>query len=231
MKKQHILVVDDEATICDVVRFNLEIEGFEVTTAESAEAVLNLPLASFDLLVLDVMMGQMSGFDLALKLKSNPTTASLPIIFCTAKDAESDTVAGLTIGADDYITKPFSVRELVARVKAVLRRTSKSVVEEEPERKHRVLRCEGIEIDLEAKVCHVDGAVAPLTKKELELLTLLMSHRGQIFSREELLNKVWSNEVVVIDRTVDVFVTRLRKKIDPYGKLIVTRHGYGYGIE
>ncbi len=230
MKKQHILVVDDEATICDVIRFNLEIEGFKVTTAESAEEALTLPLASFDLLVLDVMMGRMSGFDLALRLKSDPETSSLPIIFCTAKDAENDTIAGFTIGADDYIAKPFSMRELVARVKAVLRRSSKHVPEP-AEVQRRTLSCEGLEIDLEAKVCSVDGVPAPLTKKEFELLTLLISQRGYIFSREELLNKVWSNEVVVIDRTVDVFVTRLRKKIDPYGKLIVTRHGYGYGIE
>lgn len=226
MSKQRILVVDDEEAICDVISFNLEIEGYDVEAAYSAEEALTKDIASKDLLILDVMMGAMSGFTLARKLKEDPATASVPIIFCTAKDTENDTVAGFTIGADDYIRKPFSVREMVARVKAVLRRSMHS----SPEPSRSIVEFEGLTLDLDSKECTIDGTPVSLTKKEFELLTLLLTNRGQIFSRDELLQRVWSSDVVVVDRTVDVFVTRLRKKIGDYGHHIVTRHGYGYGF-
>ena len=227
MSKQRILVVDDEETICDVISFNLEIEGYDVEAAYSAEEALTKDIASKDLLILDVMMGTMSGFTLARKLKEDPATASVPIIFCTAKDTENDTVAGFTIGADDYIRKPFSVREMVARVKAVLRRSAPAPTVATT---HSVVEFESLVLDLDSKECTIDGTPVSLTKKEFELLTLLLTNRGQIFSREELLQRVWSSDVVVVDRTVDVFVTRLRKKIGDYGHHIVTRHGYGYGF-
>lgn len=227
MSKQRILVADDEEAICDVIRFNLEIEGYDVEVAYSAEEALSKDIASKDLLILDVMMGAMSGFTLARKLKEDPATASVPIIFCTAKDTENDTVAGFTIGADDYIRKPFSVREMVARVKAVLRRSMPAPAATP---NHSVVEFESLVLDLDSKECTIDSTPVSLTKKEFELLTLLLTNRGQIFSREELLQRVWSSDVVVVDRTVDVFVARLRKKIGDYGHHIVTRHGYGYGF-
>lgn len=227
MSKQRILVVDDEEAICDVICFNLEIEGYEVEVAYSAEEALSKDIASMNLIILDVMMGPMSGFTLARKLKEDPATASVPIIFCTAKDTENDTVAGFTIGADDYIRKPFSVREMVARVKAVLRRSAPAPTVATT---HSVVEFESLVLDLDSKECTIDGTPVSLTKKEFELLTLLLTNRGQIFSRDELLQRVWSSDVVVVDRTVDVFVTRLRKKIGDYGHHIVTRHGYGYGF-
>ena len=149
----------------------------------------------------------------------------MPIIFCTAKDTEDDTVAGLNIGADDYIAKPFSVREVLARVRSVLRRTAPEAGQS------RAIAFEGLHMDLARKICTVDGTPLALTKKEFEILALLLSNRGRIFSREEILHQVWSDEVIVLDRTIDVNITRLRRKIGVYGDHIVTRLGYGYGFE
>ena len=171
------------------------------------------------------MMGEMSGFRMARLLKDDPATAKVPVIFCTAKDSEDDTVAGLNLGADDYIAKPFSVREVLARVRSVLRRTAEAPAEQE------TVAFEGLGMDLRRKVCTLDGKELALTKKEFEILALLLAHRGVIFSREEILRRIWSDEVIVLDRTVDVNITRLRRKIDPYGGHIVTRLGYGYGFE
>lgn len=224
--KKRILVVDDEEVLCDVLRFNLEVEGYEVDTALSAEQALKTDIGSYDLVMLDIMMGTMSGFELAQRLKADPRTARIPVIFCTARDSADDAVTGLTIGADDYIAKPFSVREVVARVRAVLRRTSPAA-----DLIDHSIRFEGLAIDTDRKQCSVDGTVVRLTRKELEVLTLFLSHRSTIFSREQILDSVWSDEVVVIDRTVDVTITRLRHKIGHYSDHIVTRHGYGYGFE
>lgn len=227
MKKSRILVVDDEDGLCEILKFNLEVEGFEVDTASSAEDALRLDISKYDLLLLDVMMGEMSGFKMAHILKLKPETAHIPIIFCTAKDSENDTVAGLNIGADDYITKPFSVREVMARVKTVLRRTKQN----EQSAETQTLQYKGLAVDSKQKICTVDGKVVLLAKKELELLSLLLANRNTIFSRDEIMHRIWSDEVIVLDRSVDVTVTRLRKKIEPYGEHIVTRHGYGYGFE
>ena len=179
----------------------------------------------YSLILLDVMMGETSGFKMARQLKSRPETAGVPIIFCTARDTEDDTVAGLNIGADDYIAKPFSIREVLARVRSVLRRTAQPAAEE------KAVTFEGLRMDLTRKVCTIDGEPLALTKKEFEILALLLSSRGKIFSREEILRQVWSDEVIVLDRTIDVNITRLRRKIGPYGEHIVTRLGYGYGFE
>lgn len=225
MAKQRILVVDDEDSLCEILKFNLEVEGYEVNTAASAEEALQLDLSSYDLLLLDVMMGEMSGFKMARLMKERPETASIPIIFCTARDTEDDTVTGLNIGADDYIAKPFSTREVVARVKSVLRRTAPAAGSD------ATLRYQGLEVDPKNKRCSVDGEVATLTKKEFEILSLLVRNQGMIFSREEILQRVWPDEVIVLDRTVDVNITRLRKKIGPYGRFITTRLGYGYGFD
>lgn len=226
MANGRILVVDDEESLCEILQFNLESEGYEVTTANSAEEALRLDIKSFDLILLDVMMGQMSGTRMASLLKADPETAQIPIIFCTARDGEDDRVAGLDLGADDYIAKPFSVRELVARVKSVLRRTRHG-----DEAGEERIVYEGLCIDCRSKVCTLDGEPVQLTKKELEILMLLLSNRGRIFSREQILHRVWSDKVIVLDRTIDVNITRLRRKIGRYGDKIVTRQGYGYGFE
>lgn len=215
-----ILVVDDEEDICAILKFNLSREGYEVVTANSAEEALTLDIASFDLLLLDVMMGGMSGFELTGKLKTDPKTAGVPVIFITARDTEDDAVEGLDLGADDYISKPFSIREVISRVKAVLRRTVT-----------KAASSVGIFIDDEKKVVTVDGAAVALTRIEYEIFKLLFTNKGKVFPREDILSKVWPDDVIVTDRTVDVNITRLRKKIGEYGNRIVSRHGFGYLYE
>lgn len=227
MNDYHILVVDDEEDLCEILKFNLENEGYRVDTANSAEEALRMDIDSYHLLLLDVMMGEISGFKMASLLKKEKKTAQIPIIFITAKDTENDTVTGFNLGADDYISKPFSLREVAARVKAVLRRTQ----QEEPERKPELLVYETLTVDLAKKKVSIDGQETPLTKKEFEILLLLLQNKGRVFSREEILARVWSDEVYVLDRTIDVNITRLRKKIGIYGKCIVTRLGYGYCFE
>ena len=219
-----ILVVDDEQDLLEILKFNLETEGYEVVTATSAEDALQLDIASFDLLLLDVMMGGMSGFAMARQLKDNPATAQVPIIFLTARDTENDTVTGFNLGADDYISKPFSLREVMVRVRAVLRRTAKENGEEEA----KTLSYQGIVMNLDRKTVSVDGEDIPFTKTEFELLHLLLDERGRVFSRQELIERIWSKDVLVLDRTVDVNITRLRKKIGRFAKCIVTRLGFGY---
>ncbi len=219
-----ILVVDDEQDLCEILKFNLETEGYQVETANSAEEALQHNLPSFDLLLLDVMMGGMSGFALAKKLKTEEATADIPIIFLTAKDTENDTVTGFNLGADDYISKPFSLREVMVRVRAVLRRTS----EQHGEPQHSVISYQGLVMDLDKKTVTIDGNEVAFTKTEFELLHLLLSERGRVFSREQLIERVWPKDVLVLDRTVDVNITRLRKKVGRFAKCIVTRLGFGY---
>lgn len=219
-----ILVVDDEQDLCEILKFNLETEGYQVETANSAEEALQHNLPSFDLLLLDVMMGGMSGFALAKKLKTEEATAGIPIIFLTAKDTENDTVTGFNLGADDYISKPFSLREVMVRVRAVLRRTS----EQHGEPQHSVISYQGLVMDLDKKTVTIDGNEVAFTKTEFELLHLLLSERGRVFSREQLIERVWPKDVLVLDRTVDVNITRLRKKVGRFAKCIVTRLGFGY---
>ena len=227
MNDYRILVVDDEEDLCEILKFNLENEGYEVDTANSAEEALKMNISSYHLLLLDVMMGEISGFKMANLLKKDKKTAQVPIIFITAKDTENDTVTGFNLGADDYISKPFSLREVIARVKAVLRRTATSDTEKAPEQ-----RCyQSLVIDITKKKVSIDGEEVPLTKKEFEILFLLLQNKGRVFSREDILSRIWSDEVYVLDRTIDVNITRLRKKIGTYGKRIVTRLGYGYCFE
>ena len=225
-----ILIVDDEETLCEVLKLNLENEGYDVDVAFSAEQALLLDLKSYSLILLDIMMGEISGIKMAKMLKADVTTADIPIIFCTARDSEDDMVMGLNLGADDYIMKPYTVRNVIARVKSVLRRTSGAKALNPSANRANVLQVEGLQLDLEFKRCLVDGVEAKLAKKEFELLAYLISHRGIICSREQILNRVWSDEVVVLDRTIDVNITRLRSKIGAYGSYIVTRSGFGYGF-
>lgn len=222
-QKHKILVVDDEQDLLEILKFNLETEGYEVATATSAEEALHLDLSDFNLLLLDVMMGGMSGFAMARKLKDNPSTATIPIIFLTARDTENDTLTGFSLGADDYISKPFSIREVLVRVRAVLRRTADPSTQQS-----NTLRYQGIEMNLDKKTVSIEGEDIPFTKTEFELLHLLLDERGRVFSRQELIDRVWPKDVLVLDRTVDVNITRLRKKIGPYAKCIVTRLGFGY---
>lgn len=224
-KDSRILVVDDEQDLCEILKFNLETEGYQVETANSAEEALEKDIASYNLLLLDVMMGGMSGFQLAKKLKNSEVTAHIPIIFLTARDTENDTVTGFNLGADDYISKPFSIREVMVRVRAVLRRTASRLEgAEEP----AVISYQGLLLNLNKKSVSVDGEDVPFTKTEFELLRLLLEERGRVFSRQELIDRVWPKDVLVLDRTVDVNITRMRKKIGRFAKCIVTRLGFGY---
>ena len=219
-----ILVVDDEQDLCEILKFNLETDGYSVETANSAEEALKMNIEGFDLLLLDVMMGGMSGFAMAKKLKSDPATKDIPVVFLTARDTENDTVTGFNLGADDYISKPFSIREVLVRIRAVLRRTA----EKNGEQQSNVLRYQGLELNLDKKTVSIDGEDVPFTKTEFEILHLLLDEKGRVFSRQELIDRIWPKDVRVLDRTVDVNITRLRKKIGKFSKCIVTRLGFGY---
>ena len=224
-----ILVVDAEQDLCEIHQYKLETQGKEVHTANSAEEALRLPLENYDLILLDVMMGQMSGFQMALKMKENPVTSQVPIIFITALEGEDSLVRGLNIGADDYMVKPLSLREVKARIKAVLRRSMKNEIQEKTA--SDCYSFQGLCINREAKSASIDGQPLQLTKLEYEMLSLLLSNMGKAFSREEMLEHCWPKDAIVLDRTGDVNINRLRKKIGPYGKYIKTRAGFGYTFE
>ena len=226
MEQKRILVVDDEQDLCDILLYNLRAAGYQAEAAYSAEEAIEKELSEYDLLLLDVMMPGMSGFELAQRLKGDEVTAAIPIIFLTAKDTEEDMLHGFGLGADDYVKKPFSVREVMARAKAVLSRSLPL-----PLQKEGSLEYEGLAMDLSHKSVTVDGEAVALTKTEFELLALLLSHRGEVFSRQQILDSVWPQDVIVTDRTVDVNVTRMRKKIGRYGQMIVSRQGFGYVFE
>ena len=219
MKPKRILVVDDEQDLCEILQFNLNAAGYQADVAFSAEEAVSKGIEQYDLLLLDVMMPGLSGFELAQRLKTDEKTAHIPIIFITAKDAEDDTLQGFGLGADDYVTKPFSVREVGARVNAVLKRNQTQA---------KVLKYEELMVDTISKTVTIDDARVELTRTEFDLLALLLSHRGQVFSRQELLDLVWPDDVIVTERTVDVNITRLRKKLGGYASCILTRQGFGY---
>ncbi len=228
MDCKRILVVDDEETLCEVLKINLQNEGYDVDIAVSAEQALTYNLKSYSLILLDIMMGEISGTQMAKILKSEPATASIPIIFCTARDSEDDMISGLDLGADDYITKPYTVRNVIARVKSVLRRSERQSDDASTDADH-ILQVDGLKIDRDQKQCYVDGEKVKLTRTEYELLAFLMANRGKIFSRDEIIPHVWGG-VIVFDRTIDVHITRLRSKIGQYGSYIITRLGFGYGF-
>jgi len=228
MEHKRILVVDDEETLCEVLKINLQSEGYDVDIATSAEQALTYDVRSYSLILLDIMMGEISGIQMAKILKSEPATASIPIIFCTARDTEDDMIRGLDLGADDYIMKPYTVRNVIARVKSVLRRAARQQDDMEKEAENQ-LQIDGLQLDMDLKQCLVDGKQVRLTKTEFELLAFLMSNPGKIFSRDEIILHVWS-DVIVFDRTIDVNITRLRSKLGPYGAYIITRLGFGYGF-
>lgn len=218
-KDIRLLVVDDEESIREGLREYLDFEGYSVDSAVSAEDALSKGITNYDLLLLDVMMDGMSGFELAEKLKKSPDTERIPVIFLTAKDSDDDMVAGLRLGADDYIPKPFSMKNVIARIETVMRRI----------RRNDAPVARGVICDRETLSCRVDGNSVKLPRKEFEILALLLDNPGRIFTREELMRQIWPENIVVIDRSVDVHVTRIRSKIAPYGKKLVSRSGYGYG--
>lgn len=221
-----ILAVDDEELICELLKFNLETEGYEVSTVPSAEEALKEDLSQYALFILDIMMGEMSGIKLAHILKQNPATAHIPIIFCSAKNTEEDIIAGLVLGADDYIAKPFSMKELTARVRAIFNRRSLSQQQSLP----KSLIYKGLTLDLEKRTATIDGVATKLTRTESELLTHFMSNRNRLFSRTEIFKAVWPEQVIVSDRTIDVNISRIRKKLGDYARCLVNRSGFGYGF-
>ena len=221
--KFKILIVEDEPTICSFIYTLLDTNGYKTYVAPTCELGKSIFTSYLpDLIILDLGLPDRDGRELIHYVRQKFMT---PIIVLSARTTEADKIEALDLGANDYITKPFSVREVLARVRSVLRRTSAARAESES------IRFEGLEIDLRRKVCTLDGKELQLTKKEFEILALLLSNRGVIFSREEILRRIWSDEVIVLDRTVDVNITRLRRKVGPYGEHIVTRLGYGYGFE
>lgn len=226
MERNKILVVDDEEDLCEILQFNLESEGFAVDIAHSAEEALKILSPEHELLLLDVMMEGMSGFKMAEKIRKE-LRFTVPIIFLTAKDTENDMLTGFSLGGDDYISKPFSIKEVTARIKAVLKRTCNR---EFPEKK-QIIKIGDLTIDLTGKNVFLQEQPVQLTKKEFEILAMMAKAPNRLFSREDILGKVWQEDGYVLERTVDVHITRLRKKIGEFGKHIANRSGYGYCLE
>lgn len=242
-----ILVIDDEESICEILRFNLEREGYEVDCAYSAEEALRMDLTPYQLFIVDIMMDKLTGFDFARRIKNNPLLEKKPIIFCSALDGENETVMGLNIGADDYITKPFKISVVIAHVRAVLRRAAASSMPHHPVVTHpdtagiggeathshhdpdivfRTLR-----INQDEKTCYLNGQPIKLTKTEFDLLLFFLNHRNKIYSRDDIIKNVWGSDIVVTKRAIDTNLARLRKKIGVYEANIVTRNGFGYGFQ
>ncbi|HJA98301.1 MAG TPA: response regulator transcription factor [Candidatus Alistipes avicola] len=219
--KEKILVVDDERDICEILEFNLLNEGYEVDVAYSAEEALEKLTPEHALILLDVMMGGISGYKLAEKLRREGNT--IPIIFLTAKDTENDMLTGFSVGGDDYISKPFSIKEVSARVKAVLKR---SATQQEDRRECLVMN--DLNIDFNAKELTIAGRVVSLTKTEFEIFALMAKNPTRVFSREDIIERLWKDAPYVTERTVDVHITRLRKKLGDHASLITSRPGYGY---
>jgi len=224
-KNKSILIVDDEEDLCEILQYNLGNSGFNTEVAHSAEEALSMPLSRFDLILLDVMMGPISGFKFADRIRKE-LNITVPIIFLTAKDTENDILTGFSLGADDYIPKPFSINELTARVKAVLKRSPGDKVKTPSTFKYG-----DFEIDTVRKRLILKDEKIELTKKEFEILKLLLENQGKVFSRDEILTTIWGNDVIVTERTVDVNITRLRNKLGIFGRNLKNKTGYGYFFE
>jgi two-component system, OmpR family, alkaline phosphatase synthesis response regulator PhoP len=225
LKGKHVLIVDDEEDLCEILQYNLSNEGYVTEVAHSAEEALKKNLTDADLILLDVMMGQMSGFKFADKLRKE-MKIDVPIIFLTAKDTENDILTGFSLGADDYISKPFSVNELTARIKAVLKRSYTDKVSNKS-----IIQFNGIDLDTVRKRLVINDERVELTKKEYEILKVLLENQGKVFSREDLLMRIWGHDVIVTERTVDVNITRLRTKLGEFGTCLRNKTGYGYFFE
>lgn len=233
-----ILVIDDEEAVCEILKFNLEREGYQVECAYSAEEALERDdLEVFSLFLVDIMMGQLSGFDFAGRVRNVTATEETPILFCSALSDEDCVVKGLNIGADDYVTKPFNIGEVLARVRAILRRTESTrrraaadVIEQESIYEPDIV-FRGLRIDRNNKECYLNNEPVSLTRTEFDILLFFLTHRNRIYSREEIIRNVWGEDVVVTGRTIDTNITRLRKKLGECEKYVVTRQGFGYGFK
>jgi len=224
-KGNKILIVDDEEDLCEILQYNLNNSGFVTDVAHSSEESLKKPLHDYDLFLLDVMMGSMSGFRLAEKLRKE-YKINVPIIFLTAKDTENDILTGFSLGADDYMAKPFSINELTARVKAVLKRS-----DSDNSKNQEILKFDNIELDNIRKRVLIEQVKIDLTKKEYEILKLLLENIGKVYSREDILHRIWGGDVIVTDRTVDVNIARIRSKLGKFGANLKNKTGYGYFFE
>jgi two-component system alkaline phosphatase synthesis response regulator PhoP len=222
---KNILIVDDEEDLCEILQYNLNNEGYQTEIAHSAEEALKRTICNFDLILLDVMMGPMSGFKLADKIRKE-LKLDVPVIFLTAKDTENDLLTGFSLGADDYMSKPFSVNELIARVKAVLKRSYADKVLNKS-----ILQFNGIDLDSVHKRLIINDERVDLTKKEYEILKTLLENQGKVFSREDLLMRIWGQDVIVTERTVDVNIARIRTKLGQFGSSLKNKTGYGYFFE
>ncbi len=234
-----ILVIDDEEALCEILKYNLEKAGYDVDCAYSAEEALEKDLTVYQLMIVDIMMETLSGYDFAKRVRSNPETEPIPIMFCSALNGVDDTVMGLNIGADDYITKPFEIGVVLARVQAVLRRSNPAnnlrhiaataAASDKPT--SDIISFKGLSIDCNEKIGTLDGEELNLTRTEYDILLFFLTHRNRIYSREELIEKIWDSKVIITIRTIDTNIARLRKKIGEYGNNIVTRLGFGYGFK
>ncbi|MCH5222316.1 MAG: response regulator transcription factor [Muribaculaceae bacterium] len=235
--RTRILVIDDEEAVCEILKYNLEREGYDVECAYSAEEALDRDdIASFSLFIVDIMMGELSGFNFASRIRYLAETEDSPILFCSALTDEDCVVKGLNIGADDYITKPFNIGEVIARVRAVLRRSGNSDSDATKRQANGSIyeddvTFKGLVIDRNDKACYIDNEPVTLTRTEFDILLFFLTHRNRIFSRDELIKNVWGDDIVVTERTIDTNITRLRKKLGNYDKYIVTRQGFGYGFK
>lgn len=219
-----ILIVDDEQDLREILQFNLSSEGFQIDVAASAEEALTKPLETYHLILLDVMMGGMSGYKMA-DIVRKEHKLDVPIIFLTAKTSENDLLTGFNVGGDDYIVKPFSIKEIIVRIRAILKRGRAT------EQPSTTLEHEDMKVDVDRKTVSIDAEAVALTRKEFEILALLLRNKGKFISRQEILDRIWSNDVIVTERNVDVNIARLRKKIGDYGTQIIGRSGYGYCFE
>lgn len=230
-----ILVIDDEEALCEILKFNLEKEGYEVDCAYSAEEALGMDLKNYSLFLVDIMMDKLSGYDFAKTIRNDEATETTPILFCSALSGEDFVVKGLNIGADDYVTKPFVIGEVLARVRAVLRRSGATRRQEAVAKKDSIYESDitfrDLRIDRNDKVCLLNGERLQLTRTEFDILLFFLTHQNRIYSREEIIQNVWGDDVVVTERTIDTNITRLRKKLGSYDKYIVTRQGFGYGFK
>ncbi len=232
--REKILLIDDEESVCEILKYNLEKEGYQVDAAYSAEEALEGDLSQYDLFIVDIMMGDLSGFDFAKRVRNVSLTERTPIIFCSALNEEDEKVMGLNIGADDYVTKPFSIGEVLARVRAVLRRSAAAAqvtYNLADNQYEQDLTFKSLCINRNEKICYLDGEALSLTRTEFEILEFFLSHRNRIYSRQEIISNVWGADVVVTNRTIDTNITRLRKKLGDYSNNIVTRQGFGYGFK
>ena len=232
-----ILVIDDEEAVTEILKFNLEKEGYDVDCAYSAEEALDMDLGLYQLFMVDIMMDQLSGYDFAKRVRNVTETEQTPILFCSALTDEDAVVKGLNIGADDYVTKPFVIGEVLARVRAILRRTgaqfkrTAAAIEAAQGIYETDITFKGLRIDRNDKECYLDNEPVTLTRTEFDILLFFLTHRNRIYSREEIIRNVWGDEVVVSQRTIDTNITRLRKKLGDYDKYIITRQGFGYGFK